>query len=288
MTTDIKQAFAHPEMRSRETSSDPMLDRISVRDHVVDVEIGAFQVERGITQRISFDIVVEVRPSSGAETDDVDDILSYDRVTEAISAELAFERLNLLETLAERIAARILVEPQTARVFVRIEKLDRGVSKLGVEIVRTKGEELASIDNGADHSIVVVHIPMLDDLSKRLGEILNLDCSMILTAPNATLELLPDARAELRFALLAIEQNALKISAQSPKLVVVDTWTELDWGVKNGQISVWAPSKIVLDSPDAEISETSNALVLSKWLATELGAKKHIVLDAATNLDELE
>ena len=287
MTTDIKQAFAHPEMRSRETSSDPMLDRISVRDHVVDVEIGAFQVERGITQRISFDIVVEVRPSSGAETDDVDDILSYDRVTEAISAELAFERLNLLETLAERIAARILVEPQTARVFVRIEKLDRGVSKLGVEIVRTKGEELASIDNGADHSIVVVHIPMLDDLSNRLDEILNLDCSVILTAPNATPEILPDARAELRFALLAIEQNALKISAQSPKLVVVDTWTELDWGVKNGQISVWAPSKIVLDSPDAEISETSNALVLSKWLATELGAKKHIVLDAATNLNEL-
>ena len=51
--------------------------------------------------------------------------------------ELNVERLNLLETLAERIADRILIEPQAIRVFVRIEKLDRGPGALGVEIVRS-------------------------------------------------------------------------------------------------------------------------------------------------------
>ena len=45
--------------------------------------------------------------------------------------ELAEERLNLLETLAERIADRILHAPQALRVFVRIEKLDRGPGALG-------------------------------------------------------------------------------------------------------------------------------------------------------------
>ncbi|MDG1738800.1 MAG: dihydroneopterin aldolase [Paracoccaceae bacterium] len=288
MTTEIKQAFAHPDMRSRETASDPTLDRISVRDHVVDVEIGAFQVERDIKQRISFDIVVEVRPSTGAETDDVDDILSYDRVTEAISTELAFERLNLLETLAERIAGRILSEPQAERVFVRIEKLDRGVSKLGVEIVRAKGEELVSTASGDDLSIAVIHVHSIDDLQNKLDDILSLDCSVIVTAPNGLTEILSDAKAQLRFELLAIEQNALKISALNQKLVVVDTWTELDWGVKNGQTSVWAPSKIVLDSPDVAISGNSDALMLSTWLATELGATKHVSLNGGTNLSELE
>ena len=108
MTSEIKQAFAHPEVRSQETAGDEPLDRISVRNHVVEVEIGAFQIERGITQRLSFDIVVEVRPSSGSKTDDVDDILSYDRVTEAISAELAHERQQR-PTVQHRHGERLVV-----------------------------------------------------------------------------------------------------------------------------------------------------------------------------------
>ena len=55
---------------------------------------------------------------------------------------LSEERLNLLETLAERVAERILLAPQAQRVFVRIEKLDRGPGNLGVEIVRSKSRAL--------------------------------------------------------------------------------------------------------------------------------------------------
>ena len=36
------------------------------------------------------------------------------------------------------VADRILLEPQAMRVFVRIEKLDRGPGALGVEIVRAR------------------------------------------------------------------------------------------------------------------------------------------------------
>ena len=134
---DLKHAFAHPSARSEATAEAPC-DRISVRDHILTVEIGAFQAERGTTQRIRFDVVVEVQPLSDEIDDDVDRILSYDRVTEAIEAALSEERLNLLETLAERVAERILLAPQAQRVFVRIEKLDRGPGNLGVEIVRSK------------------------------------------------------------------------------------------------------------------------------------------------------
>jgi dihydroneopterin aldolase len=137
MNDDLKHAFAHPSARSEATAEAPF-DRISVRDYILTVEIGAFQAERGTTQRIRFDVVVEVLPLSDEIDDDVDRILSYDRVTEAIEAALSEERLNLLETLAERVAERILLAPQAQRVFVRIEKLDRGPGNLGVEIVRSK------------------------------------------------------------------------------------------------------------------------------------------------------
>ena len=128
MTADIINAFGNLINRAEATADAPC-DRISVRDHIVEVEIGAFQSERGTTQRIRFNIVVEVKSSSEV-CDDVDKILSYDRVTEAIEAGLSEERLNLLETLAERVADRILMEPQALRVFVRIEKIDRGPGNL--------------------------------------------------------------------------------------------------------------------------------------------------------------
>ncbi len=139
MSRDIHLAFAHPGERAAATApAGAERDRISLSDYVVEVEIGAFQAERGAKQRVRFNVVVEVSGAgAGAASDDVDRILSYDRVVDAIDAALAGERLNLLETLAERVAEGILAEPRAERVFVRIEKIDRGPYALGVEIVRS-------------------------------------------------------------------------------------------------------------------------------------------------------
>ncbi|NQY62068.1 dihydroneopterin aldolase, partial [Cognatishimia sp.] len=133
-------AFDHPEARAKATAPEGVHDRLSLRDHIVSVEIGAFQAERDMEQRLSFDVVVEVAAPEADLGDDVDLILSYDRITWAIEHELAAERLNLLETLAERIADRILAEPLAMRVFVRIQKLDKGNGALGVEIERVPGQ----------------------------------------------------------------------------------------------------------------------------------------------------
>ena len=54
MASEIRLAFSHPTDRSEATAEIELLDRISVRDHTVDVEIGAFQAERGVTQRVCF------------------------------------------------------------------------------------------------------------------------------------------------------------------------------------------------------------------------------------------
>nr|MBA3325666.1 dihydroneopterin aldolase [Paracoccaceae bacterium] len=135
---ETAMAFETPDVRAAATAASAPVDRISVRDYTRDVEIGAFRSERGVTQRVRFNVVLEVAHHTAARDDDVDKVLSYETIVEAIEAALAAERLNLLETLAERVAAFCLADPRAVRVFVRVEKLDRIPGALGVEIARAR------------------------------------------------------------------------------------------------------------------------------------------------------
>jgi len=284
MTSDIRLAFAHPEERAAASASADPRDRISLRDHVVEVDIGAFQQERGHPQRVMFNVVVEVRPAPQPLNDDVDRILSYDRITEAIAAELAAERLNLLETLAERVAERILAEPQAMRVFVRIEKLDIGPYKLGVEIVRSRAEVAVQIvgQDGLAASVhpLVVHLDNAGIAAADLGAQLDrwqAQGPVILTVglPDLPRPVTGHRPTQRRVDLLAIEQNAWTLAARDPRCVVMASRTEIDWAIKRGQLVVWAPSKMVLDAVDGPQSRDPVALAL--WLAEAVAAARLIV-----------
>ena len=286
MTDDIRLAFAHPSARAEASGTTPC-DRISLRDYTVEVEIGAFQLERGTLQRVKFNIVVEVAPIAGPIDDDVDRILSYDRVIEAIGIELEAERINLLETLAARVAERILVEPQAERVFVRIEKLDRGPFALGVEIVRSRdGVSYAGqTHQEAPHPRVLFltneAIASLN-LKGWIDALASRDAPLIICAGAADLAAPQTGHAmtQRRIDLLAIEQNAWVLAATDLRCKVVETRTELDWAIKNGQICVWAPSKIVLDAVDGPSTNPRDALALAVWFASEIQAKELFVIGA--------
>lgn len=288
MSTETQLAFAHPEERSKASAPDRPLDRISLRDHIVTVEIGAFQVERGITQRLSFNIVVEVRHISEDLADDVDLILSYDRVTEAIDLELAAERLNLLETLAERIADRILREPQAERVFVRIEKLDRGGGALGVEIVRAL-EDVAQGDGEVQDAPPAPRIAFFSNAALRsahmsgwIDQLDALEAPLLICVPAGGNAVVQAARAQAqhRIDLLAIEQNAWELAGREARCVVAGTRTELDWAIKNDQISIWAPSKFVLDAVESPLDLIAEPLRLAQWFARQMGACEMLVFGA--------
>lgn len=283
-TNDISLAFAHPEDRAEASAGAAPRDRISLRDHVVEADIGAFQKERGHKQRLRFNVVVEVRPVTEPLEDDVDRILSYDRITEAIAAELAAERLNLLETLAERVAERILAEPAAMRAFVRIEKLDVGPYALGVEIVRSRAEVPVQRTGAEGDEAVHPLVVFLDnatiaapDLSQRLDALQSRGLPLILTVglpdfPRAVTGHKPTQR---RIDLLAIEQNAWTLAARDPRCVVVATRTEIDWAIRRGQSVVWAPSKLVLDAVDGP--QGSSPVTLALWLAEMMSATALVV-----------
>ncbi len=280
MTSDTSLAFAHPEERALASAPADPRDRISLRDHVVEADIGAFQQERGHSQRLNFNVVVEVQPAPAPLLDDVDRILSYDRITEAIAAELAAERLNLLETLAERVAERILAAPLAMRVFVRIEKLDRGPGALGVEIVRSRASApVKALDEGAQalHPVVAylsnaaIAAP---DLSARLDALAASGAPVILAVgmPSFAPPETGHKPTQRRIDLLAIEQNAWVLAARDPRCVVVATRTEIDWAMRHGQMVVWAPSKIVLDAVDGPKGAVRDAGNLILWLAEQMAA----------------
>jgi dihydroneopterin aldolase len=110
-------------------------DRVYVRDFVLQISIGAYRHERDRPQRVRFDVVVEV-PRSSSAGDDIGKVFSYDVILDTIRALVENRHVNLVETLAEEIAAHLLLHRRVAAVTVRVEKLDIAPAVVGVEIVR--------------------------------------------------------------------------------------------------------------------------------------------------------
>ncbi len=276
MTEDPALAFALPEARAAATPmTDSPLDRISLRDHVRSVEIGAFQAERGVPQRLRFNLVVEVQTLAGALGDDVDQVVSYDALTDAIDLALADERLDLLETLAERIAALVLRDPRAARIFVRIEKLDRGPFALGVEIVRQSGQAAPTGLDTAPVQLVLVPPDLGSGLGAALDRLAQDPVPAVLFALPAPDMPLPQAAhplAKRRIALLGLDQAAWVLGGRDPRCLVVSSRTEIDWAARQGQMTVCAPSKLVLDAVGTAPEDVTDARALARWLAEHLNA----------------
>ncbi len=119
-------------------------DRIFIRDWVLPVHIGVYAEEQGITQRVGFSVEAEVVASGAALHDEIAEVPSYDDILKIIRAIVDEGHITLVETLAERIAARCLADTRIASARVRTEKLERGPAAVGVEIVRPLRRERQS------------------------------------------------------------------------------------------------------------------------------------------------
>ena len=112
-------------------------DRIFVRGLVLPVAIGVYDEEQGVTQKVGFTIEASVAPGS-PQRDAIAEVPSYDDLVGAVRAVVAAGHINLVETMAERIAERCLADKRIVSVLVRVEKLERGPASVGVEIVRPR------------------------------------------------------------------------------------------------------------------------------------------------------
>jgi dihydroneopterin aldolase len=110
-------------------------DRIVVKDMIVDMQIGAYDFERGKTQKVSFSVEVDVARTSEMPSH-LCDIYSYDLVMDGVRSLVDRGHTDLVETLAEELAAIVLDHPRAVRAHVSVEKLELGPGRCGIQIVR--------------------------------------------------------------------------------------------------------------------------------------------------------
>src|SRR3972149_12025189 len=133
------------EERLRRAAPKPELDetkgfaRVFVHDLMLDVEIGVYTNEKGVTQRVRFSVDVDVIPATRALEDDIGRAFDYDTIIKGIKTIIARGHINLVETLAEDVARHCLAHPRAASVKVMIEKLAKEPAAGGLEIVGAKG-----------------------------------------------------------------------------------------------------------------------------------------------------
>lgn len=123
------------------------LRHVFIRNLCLLASIGVHRHEHAARQRIRINIDLGVeddgaRPLSRARIgrDDLARVVDYEVVTRNTRALVAAGHVNLVETLAERIAEQCLMDPLVQLARVRVEKLDvfDDVGSVGVEIERRR------------------------------------------------------------------------------------------------------------------------------------------------------
>ena len=113
---------------------------VFVRDLVLPASVGVWAHEKGRPQRIRINLDLGVAEGDVPPPDRLDAVVCYDRLTRGARELVAQEHVQLLETLAERLAALALADPRVVSVRLRIEKLDvyPDAGSVGIEIERRR------------------------------------------------------------------------------------------------------------------------------------------------------
>lgn len=118
------------------------MDTIFLNDLRVETVIGIYDWERRIRQTVSIDLEIAADIRRAAASDSIEDTLNYKAVAKRLIEFVEGASFQLVETLAERIAAIVVTEFAVARVKVTLSKPGaiRGARDVGVRIERTAGD----------------------------------------------------------------------------------------------------------------------------------------------------
>jgi len=121
------------------------LRHVFIRDLVLQASIGVYAAERAAPQRIRLNLDLAVADEGARHVsraavgrDELERVVDYELVVNQARAIVASGHVQLVETLAERIAEAILRDSRVILARVRVEKLDvfADAASAGVEIER--------------------------------------------------------------------------------------------------------------------------------------------------------
>lgn len=117
-----------------------MSDRVRIEGLEVEALVGVYPREREAKQPLLLDIDLGYDNLRAARSDDVGDTIDYAAVCREVREFVAQRHPQLLETLAEALAAHLLLAFGAPAVRIRIRKpmaaQALGASSVGVEILR--------------------------------------------------------------------------------------------------------------------------------------------------------
>ena len=119
----------------------PDCRRIFLRNFEVRVSIGVHDFERHAAQRVLFNVELYVPlVASPSRSGQLGDVVDYDFVREEILARVAKGHIELQETLADDLLARLLAHPGVRAARVSTEKPDvyPDCDAVGVEVFGIK------------------------------------------------------------------------------------------------------------------------------------------------------
>ncbi len=98
------------------------MDEITLTGLTVFGRHGVFDHERRDGQEFTIDLALHLPLRTAAESDDVADTVHYGELAERVAAIVAGEPVNLIETLASRIADAVLDDQRVRIVRVTVHK----------------------------------------------------------------------------------------------------------------------------------------------------------------------
>nr|WP_017569334.1 dihydroneopterin aldolase [Nocardiopsis halotolerans] len=121
-----------------------MRDRVALRGLRARGHHGVFDFERREGQDFVVDAVLHLDAAPAAASDDVADTVHYGLLADRLVAIVTGEPVNLIETLAERLAGECLAEPLVERVEVTVHKpsapIEHEFADVAVTVTRDRGE----------------------------------------------------------------------------------------------------------------------------------------------------
>lgn len=118
------------------------MDIIYLRDLRIDTIIGIYDWERRMKQTIIIDLEMGTDIRKAADSDNIEDTLSYKTVAKRLMSYVGDSEFELVETLAEKIAEIIMTEFKVPWLKLSLNKKGavRGVRDVGVIIERGSKE----------------------------------------------------------------------------------------------------------------------------------------------------
>ena len=111
---------------------------VFVRELAVDANVGVYDHEKTAPQRLIISVDLTVNEEPAQHGDRIENVVCYDDIAARIRDICAGDHVNLIETLAEKIAQACLSDRRVRAARVRLEKPDalEDCTSVGVEIER--------------------------------------------------------------------------------------------------------------------------------------------------------